>query len=179
MKKILLSILFIVIVLLGKAQNQEWTIVSSDVSFKIKNAGFTVKGKFGNATGTIQFDPTKTSGNKMEVSMDANTINTDNNTRDGHLKKEEYFSAEKSPKISMSTTTITKETDGKFKGLFILTIKGISKIVPVLFSFTEQGANAKLSGSFKINRLDYTVGSSSFIMSDDVNVSIEVTCSKK
>ena len=115
----------------------------------------------------------------MEVSIDAKTINTDNNMRDGHLKKEEYFSVEKFPKITMNTASITKETDGKFNGSFALTIKGITKNVPVLFIFTEQNGKAKLTGNFKINRLDYKVGSSSFIMSDDVNISIEVTCSKK
>lgn len=179
MKRTIFITLLAFTTLLCNAQNQEWTIVSSNVSFKIKNAGFTVDGKFGNVTGTIQFDPAKSSGNKIEASIDAKTINTDNGTRDGHLKKEEYFSVEKYPKISMKATAITKETDGKFKGLFTLTIKGISKIVPVLFSFTEQEGKAKLSGSFKINRLDYTVGSSSIIMSDDVNISIEVNCIKK
>jgi polyisoprenoid-binding protein YceI len=179
MKRIIFITLFIFAIIFSKAQNQEWTIVSSDISFKIKNAGFTVDGKFGNATGTIQFDPAKSSGNKMEASMDAKTINTDNSMRDGHLRKEEYFSVDKFPKISMSATAFTKETDGKFIGSFILTIKGTTKNVPVLFNFTEQDGKAKLTGSFKINRLDYKVGSSSFMMADDVNVSIEVTCIKK
>jgi polyisoprenoid-binding protein YceI len=179
MKKYFLLILFICVALIGMAQNQQLTIVSSNITFKIKNAGFTVNGKFGNTTGSIQFDATKPSGNKIEASIEANTINTDNSTRDGHLKKEEYFSVDKFPKISMSATTITKEIDGKFKGLFTLTIKGISKIVPVLFSFTEQEGKAKFTGSFTINRLDYKVGSSSFLLSDDATVNIDVTCVKK
>ncbi|HXU26622.1 MAG TPA: YceI family protein [Bacteroidia bacterium] len=179
MKKTFFATLFLLLVLVGFTQNQQWTIVSSNITFKIKNAGFTVNGKFGNATGSIQFDATKVSGNKIEANIDANTINTDNSTRDGHLKKEEYFSADKFPKINMSTTTITKETNGQFKGLFILTIKGISKIVPVLFTVTEQESKAKFAGSFTINRLDYTVGSSSFILSDNVTINIDITCVKK
>jgi len=165
--------------IIGFAQNQQWVIVSSNVAFKIKNAGFTVNGKFSGITGSIQFDATKTSGNKIEASIDANTINTDNSTRDGHLKKEEYFSVDKFQKISMATTTITKEANGQFKGLFTLSIKGISKIVSVLFTVTEQEGKAKFTGSFTINRLDYTVGSSSFILSDDVTINIDVTCVKK
>jgi polyisoprenoid-binding protein YceI len=179
MKKKLFTTLYLLLVLVGFAQNQQWTIVSSNVSFKIKNAGFTVDGKFGGVTGSIQFDATKTSGNKIEANIDANTIDTDNSTRNGHLKKEEYFYVDKFPKINMSTTTITKEANGQFKGLFTLTIKGINKIVPVLFTVTEQEGKAKFTGSFAINRLDYTIGSSSFILSDDVVVSIDVTCVKK
>ena len=179
MKKITFITLCLFFIKHGISQNQTWTIVSSDISFKIKNAGFTVGGKFNGLTGTIQFDPNKTSGNKIEANIDAKTINTDNTTRDGHLRKEEYFWVDKFPKISMSATLFTKETSGNFKSYFALTLKGITNNVPVLFSFTEQNGKAKLSGSFKINRLDYKVGSSSFILSDDVTICIEVNCSKK
>jgi len=179
MKKTFFTTLCLLSVLVGFTQNQQWAIVSSNVNFKIKNAGFTVDGKFGSVTGSIQFDATKPSGNKIEASIDANTIDTDNSTRNGHLKKEEYFYVDKFPKISISTTTITKETNGQFKGLFTLSIKGISKVVPVLFTVTEQQGKTKFVGSFTINRLDYTVGSSSFILSDDVTINIDVTCVKK
>ncbi|HTA61152.1 MAG TPA: YceI family protein [Bacteroidia bacterium] len=179
MKKIFFTTLFLLLALIGFTQNQQWAISSSNITFKIKNAGFTVNGKFGNVTGSIQFDATKVFGNKIEASIDANTINTDNSTRDGHLKKEEYFYVDKFPKVNMSTTIITKETNGQFKGLFTLTIKGISKIVPVLFTVTEQEDKAKFMGSFTINRLDYTVGSSSFILSDNVIINIDVACVKK
>jgi polyisoprenoid-binding protein YceI len=179
MKRTIFITLFIFITLIDNAQNQAWTIASSNISFTIKNAGFTVDGKFSGLTGTIQFDPGKTSGNKIEASIDANTINTNNSTRDGHLKKEEYFSVDKYPKINMSANSFTKEADGKFKGLFTLTLKGISKIVPLSFNFVEKDGKVKLSSGFKINRLDYKVGSSSFILSDEVNISIEVNCLKK
>ena len=179
MKKTLFITLCLLLARVGFTQNQQWAIVSSNITFKIKNAGFTVDGKFGSVTGSIQFDATKNSGNKIEASIDANTIDTDNSTRNGHLKKEEYFYVDKFPKISMSTTTITKEANGQFKGLFTLNIKGISKIVPVLFTVTEQEEKAKFTGSFTINRLDYTVGSSSFILSDNVTINLDVTCAKK
>ena len=179
MKRTLFILLFISLSIFNKAQNQEWTIVSSDISFKIKNAGFTVDGKVGNLTGTIQFDPAKISGNKIEASIDANTINTGNTMRDNHLKKEEYFFVEKFPKISTSASSFTKEADSRFKGNFSLSIKGTTKEVPVVFSYSEQNGKMKLSASFKLNRLDYKVGSTSFIMSDDVNVFIEVTFAKK
>ncbi len=165
--------------LISVAQNQGWSVVTSNISFKIKNAGFTVNGKFTGLTALIQFDPAKNTGNKIETSIDANTINTDNSARDGHLKKEEYFSVDKFPKITMNTASITKESEGKFKGLFTLTIKGISKIVPVLFDFTEQVDKASFKGSFTLNRLDYQVGSSSFILSDNVTVNLDVSCIKK
>ncbi|MEO8760104.1 MAG: YceI family protein [Bacteroidia bacterium] len=179
MKKAFLTSICLFFVLIVMAQNQSWSVVSSNVNFKIKNAGFNVSGKFTNLNATIQFDAAKNSGNKIEATIDANTVNTDNSTRDGHLKKEEYFSVDKFPKINMVSTSITKINEGKFKGLFTLTIKGISKIIPIEFTFLEQNGNAKFAGSLIINRLDYQVGSSSFILADNVTISIDVTCVKK
>ena len=161
------------------AQNQLWQVVSSNITFKIKNAGFSVNGKFTDLNANIQFDATKITGNKIDASIDANTINTDNSTRDGHLKKEEYFSVEKFPKINMSASSFTKEAEGKYKGLFTLTLKGVSKIVPISFTFTENDGKAKFTGSFTINRLDFQVGSSSLILSDNATINIEVNCTKK
>lgn len=178
-KKIFLTSICLFFVLIGIAQNQSWSVISSNVNFKIKNAGFNVNGKFSNLNAAIQFDAAKNSGNKMDASIDANSVNTDNSTRDGHLKKEEYFSVDKFPKINMVATSFTKINEGKFKGLFTLTIKGISKIIPIEFTFTEQNSLAKFAGSFIINRLDYQVGSSSFILADNVTISIDVTCVKK
>ncbi|MHB8261667.1 MAG: YceI family protein [Bacteroidia bacterium] len=161
------------------AQNQQWEIVSSTISFKIKNAGFNVNGTFSGLAGIIEFNLTKTIGNKIDVSVDAKSVNTEGSGRDAHIKRDDFFAVEKFPKITMSATTFTKEANGKFIGIFALTIKGTTNKVPVEFTFTEQDSKATFMGSFKINRLDYKVGSSSFILNDDATISIEVTCRKK
>lgn len=173
------AILFLFFSFIVKSQNQAWLVTSSDISFKIKNAGFTVNGKFSGLAGSVFFDANKNAGNKIEVYLDANTINTGNTTRDSHLKKDEYFSIDKFPEIRMNASTFTREADGKFKGLFTLTLKGISKIIPVIFSYTEKDAKANFEGTFTINRLDYKIGSSSFILSDNVTIHINLACIKK
>jgi polyisoprenoid-binding protein YceI len=162
-----------------QAQNREWTIVSSNVSFKIKNAGFNVDGKFGALTATIVFDETKSSGNSIDATIDSKTINTGNGTRDGHLKKEEYFGVDKFPKIQMKATLFTKETNGTFKGFFKLKIKDKTKDVVVPFSFTQKDGKGMFKGTFTINRLDYGVGESSMVLSDNATITIEVNVLKK
>lgn len=178
MKKIILSLFTFLICLVATSQNQTWKVSSSKVSFKIKNAGLSVEGSFKGLEATIQFDPAKAYGNKIEASVDVKTINTSINARDNHLKKEEYFDAEKFPKITMTSSSFSKGDDGKFKGFFNLSIKGTTKTVPMLFTFVEVNGKATFSGTFKINRLDYKVGESSWVMSDDVNVTIVVEATK-
>ncbi|MES2130947.1 MAG: YceI family protein [Bacteroidota bacterium] len=178
MKKLTITLMLSILCIAGIAQNQSWKVVSSAITFKIKNAGITVDGSFSGLDATINFDPTKGFGNKIEASVDVSTINTSINARDNHLKKEEYFNAEKFPKITMKATTFTKEAEGKFKGFFSITIKGTTNTVPVIFSFTETSGKTSLQGSFKINRLDYKVGDTSWIMSNDVTVNMSVDVTK-
>ena len=178
MKKLITTLMLSILCVASMAQSQSWKVVTSAITFKIKNAGITVDGSFSGLDATINFDPTKGFGNKIEASVDANTINTSINGRDNHLKKEEYFNVEKFPKITMKATTFTKEADGKFKGFFSLTIKGTTNTVPIIFSFTETNGKTNLQGSFKINRLDYKVGDTGWIMSNDVTVSMNVEITK-
>ena len=178
MKKIMLTLLASVICTLAVAQNQVWKVTNSKVTFKIKNAGLTVDGSFKGLEADIRFDPVKGFGNKIEASVDVKTINTSINARDNHLKKEEYFNAEKFPRIMMKSSSFSKGDDGKFKGFFSVSIKGTTKTVPVMFTFAETNGKATFSGTFKLNRLDYKVGESSWVMSDEVNVTIVVEAVK-
>jgi polyisoprenoid-binding protein YceI len=59
------------------------------------------------------------------------------------------------------------------KQYFTLVIKNKTKVITIPFAFIETGDNAILKGNFTINRLDFEVGDSSFILSDNVTVNIE------
>ncbi|WP_338814510.1 YceI family protein [Bernardetia sp. Wsw4-3y2] len=149
------------------------TIVSS-ITFKIKNAGIGVDGSFKGFQGTVDFNPDNLEASKFDVSVDAKTIDTDNGTRDNHLREEEYFGVEKHPKISMKSTKIEKISDGKYKATFNLTLKGTTKAVSFPFSYSKTSTGYKLNGSFEIDRRDFKVGGSSWILSDDVKVFIDL-----
>ncbi len=179
MKIFFLPLLLSLFGFVGSAQNNtQRKVKASTVTFKIKNAGLTVNGTLTGFSANIIFDADKGFGNKIDASVDANTINTGSTSRDNHIKKEDYFWVEKFPKISMKGTVFSKEPDGKFKGFFTITIKGISNSVPIIFNFIETGAAAKMQATFKINRLDYKIGESSWVLSDDVNISIMVELDK-
>ena len=56
-----------------------------------------------------------------------------------------------------STKTITKTAAG-FSAVGSLTLHGVTKDVPIDFQFTQDAGGAKLTGSAKLNRLDFGVG---------------------
>ena len=163
----------------SKTQNTEWIVASSSVTFKIKNAGFTVDGSLGALKATILFDAAKYYSSSIVATLDSKTINTGNSSRDGHLKKEEYFDIEKYPTISLKASLFSKEPNGSYRGFFKLTIKKTTKDVIIPFTFVEKNDKGLFKGTFTINRLDYGVGESSMILSDNASITIEVNVIKK
>lgn len=143
-------------------------------TFKIKNAGLTVDGKIGGLSGTVLFDEKNLAKAFFNVSLDATSINTENKTRDGHLQKEVYFDGTNYPKITFKTIKIESTTSG-FVAIGNLTIKGITKTIKLPFTYTKTNSGSLFKGTFEINRLDYNIGSSSWIMSDDVVIALAIS----
>ena len=162
------------------AQQYSPVDAASSVKFVIKNFGLNVDGSFKGLNGKIIFNPENIGGSSFNVNVNAASVNTGNGSRDGHLKKEDYFDVAKYPAINFVSTKITaagKTGQYNMEGLF--TIKGISK--PVSFPFTVSAiANGDVfAGQFKINRRDFKVGGKSWVLSDDVTVFLNVSTVKQ
>ena len=61
----------------------------------------------------------------VEFSADVNSINTDNEQRDGHLKSPDFFDAAKFPTLTFKSTSFKKVSDKKYKVSGNLTLKGL------------------------------------------------------
>lgn len=141
------------------------------VTFVIRNFGIGTEGEFKGLKGAINWDATNPTASTFNVSVDANTINTNIDSRDNHLRKEEYFNVAKYPTINfISTSVSTNNIAGN------LTIKGITKQISFPITVTPSGNGYIFEGNFTINRLDYGVGSSSMVLSDDVKIHLKVHC---
>ncbi len=150
----------------------------SAVQFKIKNFGFSVSGSFTGLDGKIDFNPNNLAASAFDVSIDANSINTDNNMRDNHLREDTYFDVKNYPRIHFVSTKVT--TSNKEGILFVfgkLTIKNQTKEISFPFTATPSGSDYLFKGEFKINRRDFGVGGSSTI-SDNLQVSLSVLAKK-
>ena len=148
---------------------------SSRVHFVIKNFGIKTGGDFSGLKGTIKFDPEKFSTSVFDVTVDANTINTDNESRDGHLRKAEYFDVASYKTIRFKSTKITRSSvAGRFYVFGELTIKGVTKPVQFGFGATAKNGGYVFDGEFTINRRDFGVGGSSVSMSDNLKVALSV-----
>jgi polyisoprenoid-binding protein YceI len=174
--KNIVFVLFLVLSVTGFAQVTK--IKSADITFKIKNAGLTVDGKFAGFSAQIQFDPARLSESHIQASVDTKTIDTGIGLRDNHLRKEEYFGVDKFPKIQMNSVKFVAKGGNAYVGTFQLTIKNVTKSVEIPFTFTENNGLSEFKGSFTINRRNYNVGGNSWTMVDNVILNIAVVTEK-
>ncbi|MGZ3871718.1 MAG: YceI family protein [Mucilaginibacter sp.] len=177
MKKFLLPILLVILAITAFTRTNS-TVASSAISFKIKNMGISTNGTVGGLQADVNFNPADPASGTMEASVDANSINTDNTGRDEHLKEAAYFDVAHYPKITLKSISFKRKGGNNYTGLFNLTIKDKTRQVEIPFSYSQKENTSTFKGTFKLNRLNYGVGGTSLILSDEVTVVIDAEIAK-
>lgn len=140
-----------------------WTIdtAHSEIGFKVKHLVIsTVSGKFNSFEGKLEGEVEDLTNAKVSFSADIDSIHTNNEQRDGHLKSPDFFDAAAHPKLTFESTSIEKKGDD-FKMNGNLTLKGITKPVTlnVEFGGVQQSMYGQTVAGFevtgKINRQDF------------------------
>ncbi len=164
----------------------------SEILFKVKHLMITnVTGSFGKFEGTLETDADDFSDAKASFEADIDSVSTNNEQRDGHLKSEEFFAAEKFPKLSFVSTAFTKLSAEEYTLTGDLTIKGTTN--PVTLNVEYGGTTNDPWGqtkvgfeiSGKINRKDFgltwgvVTEAGSVLLSDEVKLALNVQFTKQ
>ena len=181
MSRILIPFSLLLFSLTAVSQKYKPVDEGSKVHFIIKNFGIDTGGDLSGLTGEINFVPANVTTSTFNVSVNVSTIDTDNDSRDGHLRGKGYFDAETYPQIILTSTKINrtnKSSSGWYHFTGTLTIHGVTKPIAFPFLATKKGDDYLFVGGFTINRLDYGVGKNSSVMSSAVKVSISALAKK-
>lgn len=162
----------------------------SELNFRVKHLMITnVKGAFRKFEATVDgVDFTKS---KINVSIDADSVFTNDDNRDGHLKAADFFDVANFPAISFEGTSFVKKDEENYVLTGNLTIKGVSKEVKLDVEFGginkdpwgNEKAGFAISG--KIHRKDWGLNwnaaleTGGVLVSDEVKISAEVQFVKK
>ncbi|HEX4830441.1 MAG TPA: YceI family protein [Trebonia sp.] len=166
-----------------------WEIdpVHSEVSFTVRHMAVSkVRGRFDKFAGTFVTaeDPLASTVN---VTVDANSINTNNEQRDGHVRSADFFEVENHPTWTFVSTGIKPDGDDYLlEG--DLTIRGITKPATFKLEFggigpdAYGGTRAGFTASTEITRKDYGVSFNGpipglpghTILSEKVGVNLEI-----
>lgn len=154
------------------SQNLNTDSEGTAISFKIKNLGLNVDGVFADFRVKANFDKDNLFNSYFSGTAVIQSIDTGIEARNKSLQKKEYFDSAQFPTMTLSSNEIKKLGNGKYEFIGELSIKGTTK--KITFPFTlEEGANHLIAkGAFEMNRLDFKVGASSWILNKKVKVSI-------
>ncbi len=177
------------------AANSNWQIdpAHSSAQFSVRHMAIsTVRGAFSKVTGSVVFDDKDVSKSTVEVTIDANSVDTRVPDRDNDLRSEKFFDVAHYPSITFKSKRVEQVAPGKLKVTGDLTIRGTTKEVvldvegptaPVKdpWGNTRNAATA----TTKINRQDFgvkwnaTLDNGGVVVGDDVSIIIDVELVKK
>jgi polyisoprenoid-binding protein YceI len=172
----------------------QWTVdpVHSEIQFKVKHMVIsTVTGQFERFSGSAESEGDDFEGATVTFEVEADSINTRNKDRDAHLKSDDFFNAEKYPKITFKSKSFTKVGDNNYKLVGDLTIRDVVKEVTLDVEYggmVENDGYGNVKAGFevtgKINRKDFglrwngVTEAGQIIVSDEVRLILNVQFAK-
>lgn len=154
----------------------------SELQFKVRHMMVsTVTGHFKvmNATVTTEGDDMSTA--KVHFTTDIDSVSTNNEQRDGHLKSGDFFDAANHPQIIFEGNGMEKTGEGEYKMNGTLTMRGVSKEITLHVEYggvmQDPWGNTRtgFSATTKINRKDFGVSFSMVSEAGGIMLSDEVT----
>lgn len=177
----------------GRAATWEADPAHSQVGFAIRHMMIaTVRGQFRTFTATATGDPAAPGQATVQATIDATSIDTGNEKRDGHLRTADFLDVEKYPTITFKSKKIEPAGPGKAKVTGDLTLHGVTKevvldvegptqVVKDPMGNTKVGATATTT----IDRKDFgivwnkTLDGGGIMVGDEIDVTIDVEAVKK
>jgi polyisoprenoid-binding protein YceI len=151
--------------------------------FKVKHMMIAnVKGHFSGVSGVLIRDESDPANDRVEATIEAASIETRNEQRDGHLKSADFFHVEKFPTLHFKSTGISVVGEGELSVEGDLTIRGVTR--KVQFAVEGPTPPAKdpwgntrigLSASTRINRKDFGLTWNAALETGGILVGDEIT----
>jgi polyisoprenoid-binding protein YceI len=159
----------------------------SSVQFSVRHLMVSnVKGTFSGVAGTVVYDPDKPQQTAIDATVDVDTVNTNDEKRDGHLKSPDFFDVAKYPLMTFKSKSV-ETTGDSHKVTGDLTLHGVTKEVTLTvedvsdetkdpWGNTRIGANAK----GKLKRSDFgltwnaALETGGLMVGDDVKIEFEL-----
>lgn len=121
----------------------------SALLFKVKHLGVSyTHGRFNDFNGHFVVDDGNLENAKIEIDIDASSIDSNDEKRDEHLRSKDYFHVEKHPSITFESTSITMPSKGVYRVTGNFTLLGVTQ--EVTFRMTKIGEGADPWGGHRI-----------------------------
>jgi polyisoprenoid-binding protein YceI len=171
-----------------------WQIDSahSQIEFSVRHMMLSnVRGRFERFTGKVDFDEQDPTRSSVAVQIEAASIYTKEEKRDGHLKSPDFLEVERYPYISFQSKRVEKRDASHGRIVGDLTIRDVTKEVVLDVEYAGQAkspwgtVSAGFSAETKINRKDWgltwnaALETGGVLVGDEIKISIEIELVKQ
>jgi len=158
----------------------------SEVAFQVRHLLSKVRGRFADFTGTIEFDEASPVDSRVNVTIQARSIETAEPDRDKHLRAADFFDADTYPTLTFVSTSVTPRGGNVYDVEGDLTIRGNTRrvVLPASFlgSAQDPWGNTKFvfEAETTLNRKDFGLSwnaaleTGGFLVGDEVKVTLSI-----
>lgn len=138
---------------------------NSSVKFKIGHLVInTVSGSFKDFEGTIRYDPDTIEKSSLAGVIAAASVDTGNESRDEHLRSQDYFDVANHPEIRFQSKRVQQDRNGNVL-IGDLTMRGVVREIAIPFVIESDTGDGRLrfSARLELDRQDYGIGYGGFL----------------
>lgn len=151
----------------------------SSITFRYKQMGVSMDGKFGKFASTLSFDPAKPEQASATIDIDLASIDTGSGEGDDEVVGKPWFHTAAFPKAVFVLKQMKTTAPNVYEASGTLSIKGRARELKFPVKYVAQGAKGQLSASFTLARADFAIGEgvwSKFdVIANDVLVNFQLT----
>lgn len=165
----------------------EWKIdnVHSSAIFRVKhlNAAW-FYGRFNTMSGSVVLDEQDPSKSSIDITIDVNSVDSNDRRRDGHLRGEDFFLTSEFPSATFKSKAWSRKNDTTWAVTGDLTIRGVTREITVDIEKTGEsttprfGPRVGLETTFTINRMDFGIKYMPEGLGTDVRLTIAIELMK-
>lgn len=171
-----------------------WVIDNShsNIHFTVRHMMISkARGTFETFSGTVEFDEQNPINSSVSVQIDAASINTKDEKRDGHLKSPDFLDAANYPQLTFVSKRVEATDDSHGRIIGDLTIRGVTQEVVLDVEYNGQSrspwgtTSAGFSAETKINRKDFGLNwnvaleTGGVLVGEEVKIAIELEIVKQ
>lgn len=187
MKKLTILLTAVLLTMLStNAETWKFDKSHTTIGFEVSHMVITsVNGKFKEYDGTVTTDGDNWENAQINFTAQVNSIDTDNQDRDKHLKSPDFFAAEEYPLMTFVSKSMKKVGDNKYKLTGDLTIRGKTKEITLDVTHngtvTDPWGNTRAGFTIEgvVDRFDYglewskTLDTGGLVVGEEVELEIE------
>lgn len=149
----------------------------SAIRFRGEQAGAPFEGAWRIWSATLQFDANELDDSRFDVSIDTNSVFSNDKDRDDYIRSDAFFDSTQFSEAKYTASEFISNkpnNSNEFIAQGNLSIKGLNKALPLTFSIEQNDQTITLSGKASIDRLAWNIGTGDWTDTSWVGQYVEV-----